>query len=758
MAVLKKSLVIVQILIVGLFATWQEELRPKHFVTYEENEVARFLGNRSHPDFFKLLEADGDSILVGARNIVYNISLPDLIENEDKRILWQPISSHREICAIKGKSEDDCQNYIRILAKTKDDRLLVCGTNAYNPLCRYYTDEDGVFIKSQEVSGKGLCPYDPRHNSTALYTDGELYVATVSDFSTADPLIYREPLRTDQYDLKQLNAPSFVGSLADSDYVYYFMRETAVEYINCGKAVYSRVARVCKKDRGGSHKFANRWTSFLKARLNCSVPGEYPFYFDEIQSVSEIIEGSYGKATRQIIYAVFTTPENSIKGSAVCAFDLENLKATFEGAFKEQESMNSNWLPMPQQRVPEPRPGVCANDSRTLPDQNLNFVKSHCLMDEAVPSMHGQPILVKTSLGSRYMKIVIDPQVQALDGKAYDIMFIGTDNGKVIRSINVAGPETSFKVQPVILEEMQLFPNNVPITNLKIVASPVAGDSKLIAVTDDEIQAIPLHRCHSNKITTCSECVALQDPYCGWHLVLKKCVPVTHYKNTKPGMFVQAIASGKSDLCPAEISNAIPVDLSNVSTEPSTVLPEPVCPTCGPCVCPEVTHVTTILPSTTNQPEINGKRPDLSVDIESNVIEEVIIPYKRPGYEYEYKFEDNTIDPVPKVGASSLGSPPVYTAETFTVAVVTSCFVALIVGFIAGLLFSRKCRSEYGATHYLENRKHLRRCLESDNPYIPPSKMNNLINNQVSKNANEKNANMSTLEKSTLQKVKKTYV
>jgi len=47
-------------------------------------------------------------------------------------------------------------------------------------------------------------------------------------------------------------------------------------------------------------------------------------------------------------------------------------------------------------------------------------------MDEAVPSMHGQPILVKTSLGSRYMKIVIDPQVQALDGKAYDIMFIGT--------------------------------------------------------------------------------------------------------------------------------------------------------------------------------------------------------------------------------------------------------------------------------------------------------------------------------------------
>lgn len=25
------------------------------------------------------------------------------------------------------------------------------------------------------------------------------------------------------------------------------------------------------------------WTTFLKARLNCSIPGEFPFYFDEIR-------------------------------------------------------------------------------------------------------------------------------------------------------------------------------------------------------------------------------------------------------------------------------------------------------------------------------------------------------------------------------------------------------------------------------------------------------------------------------------------
>ena len=88
-----------------------------------------------------------------------------------------------------------------------------------------------------------------------IFSDGELYTATVSDFSGSDPLIYKEPLRTEQYDSKILNSkldkitsfletkfwtklfsvPDFVKMLEDEDYVYFFLREQAVEYINCGK-------------------------------------------------------------------------------------------------------------------------------------------------------------------------------------------------------------------------------------------------------------------------------------------------------------------------------------------------------------------------------------------------------------------------------------------------------------------------------------------------------------------------------------------
>ena len=66
--------------------------------------------------------------------------------------------------------QDDCQNYIRVLAHTETGQLLVCGTNAYNPRCRYYTHNVTHTHVEREFSGKGFCPYDPRHNSTALYT------------------------------------------------------------------------------------------------------------------------------------------------------------------------------------------------------------------------------------------------------------------------------------------------------------------------------------------------------------------------------------------------------------------------------------------------------------------------------------------------------------------------------------------------------------------------------------------------------------
>lgn len=55
-------------------------------------------------------------------------------------------------------------------------------------------------------------------------------------------------------------------------------------------------------------------------------------------------------------------------------------------------------------QVPEPRPGQCVNDSQTLPDVTLNFIKSHSLMDESVPSMLNEPLIIRT--GFQYVSIL----------------------------------------------------------------------------------------------------------------------------------------------------------------------------------------------------------------------------------------------------------------------------------------------------------------------------------------------------------------
>ena len=45
------------------------------------------------------------------------------------------------------------------------------------------------------------------------------------------------------------------------------------------------------------------------------------------------------------------------------------------------------------------------------------------------------------------------------------------------------------------------------------------------------------------------ECVALQDPYCAWHLHRKRCVPIDHQRFAVPEL-VQNVREGVSRHCP----------------------------------------------------------------------------------------------------------------------------------------------------------------------------------------------------------------
>jgi len=543
-----------------------------------------FEGNISSSQHFALLSAQPGSLLVGGRGVVYNLSLPGLHEIREERIEWECTEEAEQLCLLKGRSATECGNFARVHAFLGDNTILICGTHCFSPLCRHYKGEPGGgHSLVREFSGRGHAPFHPDHNSSYLYTRGSLYAATVADFSATDSLIIKNQLRTEQYDYMHLNSPDFVGSLEDDDHVYFFFREAAVEFMNCGKAMYSRVARVCKNDEGGSHKFANRWTTFLKARLNCSLPGDYPFYFDNIQSTS----GWHREDGKRVFYAVFTTPTNAIPGSAICRFSLDDLTASFEGDFKQQATVNSNWLPLGGAAVPNPRPGRCHNSSSTLPESSLHFIKNHCLMDRAVASSPASPVFLRTGDSELLTRLVIQPGVRDLAGVARDLFYVGTNRGRVLR---IATDRAGLGE---VLEEIQVFPSSTPVLDLVL---PSLSSPLLLVVSADRVHSLPLVRCNH---TSCAQCLApAASPHCAWHQALATCA--AHRDVADKTRMTQSL-----EACPVEGGESTHVSSTPKSTtsttSPKHLTTSPASPACPSCTCNPCTPASPLLKSTSSR-------------------------------------------------------------------------------------------------------------------------------------------------------------
>ncbi|XP_066557491.1 semaphorin-6D isoform X2 [Amia ocellicauda] len=486
-------------------------------------------GNESqHRLDFQLMIKIQDTLFIAGRDQVYSVSLRESYRNEIvpyRKLTWRSGQADRETCAMKGKHRDECHNFIKVLVPRNDDLVFICGTNGFNPMCRYYR-LDNLEFDGEEISGLARCPFDAKQTNVALFADGKLYSATVADFLASDAVIYRSmgdgsALRTIKYDSKWLKEPHFLHAVDYGNYVYFFFREIAAEHNNLGKAVYSRVARICKNDVGGSQRVLEKhWTSFVKARLNCSVPGESFFYFDVLQSITDIIEIN-GIPT---VIGVFTTQLNSIPGSAVCAFSMADIEKVFRGRFKEQKNPDSVWTAFPEDKLPRPRPGCCAGHglaeayktSIEFPDETLLFIKSHPLMDSAVPSVSEEPWFTKTRVRYRLTAVTVDNSAGPYQN--YTIVFIGSEAGVVLKVLAKSNP---FSLNDsVLLEEIDVFNRAKCISNSeedrRVLSLHLDKENHgLFVAFSSCVIRIPLSRCERHS--TCHKsCIASRDPYCGW--------------------------------------------------------------------------------------------------------------------------------------------------------------------------------------------------------------------------------------------------
>uniref|UniRef100_A0A3P8QZU4 Uncharacterized protein n=1 Tax=Astatotilapia calliptera TaxID=8154 RepID=A0A3P8QZU4_ASTCA len=503
--------------------SYKEMLESSNLITFNG------LANSSSYDSF-LLDEERGRLLVGAEDHIFSFDLVN-INRDNKQIAWPATPSKRDECKWAGKDlGKECSNFIRVLQPYNQTHLYICGTGAFHPICAYLEmgkkAEDNIFrLASQFENGRGKSPYDPKMLSASLLLDGELYSGTSADFMGRDFAIFRtlgdhHPIRTEQHDSRWLNDPRFVGihlipesDNPEDDKIFLFFKENAMDGEHTGKATIARIGQLCKNDMGGHRSLVNKWTTFLKARLICAVPGVNGIdtHFDELQDVFLM---SSKDPKNPVIYAVFTTSSNIFKGSAVCMYNMADIRRVFLGPYAHRDGPNYQWVPF-QGRVPYPRPGTCPSktfggfdSTKDLPDDVITFARGHPAMYNPVHPIGGRPIMVRTDVDYQFTQLVVD-KVEAEDGQ-YDVMFIGTDTGTVLKVVTIPR-ESWHDLEEVVLEEMTVFREPTPIAAMELSTK----QQQLYLGSALGVSQMSLHRCEVYG-KACAECCLARDPYCAW--------------------------------------------------------------------------------------------------------------------------------------------------------------------------------------------------------------------------------------------------
>uniref|UniRef100_A0A8C0GM94 Semaphorin 3B n=1 Tax=Chelonoidis abingdonii TaxID=106734 RepID=A0A8C0GM94_CHEAB len=456
-----------------------------------------------------LLDEERGRLFVGGKNHLASLSL-DNISKQDKKIYWPAPVEWREECNWAGKDINaECMNFIKILHLYNRTHLYACGTGAFHPTCAFVEVGQRMEVGPSSTPAKGqmrdALPAPTPRASPELYS-GVATDLMGRDFTIFRSLGLRPSIRTEQHDSRWLNEPKFVDVFwipesenPDDDKIYFFFRETAVEgQQGLGKASFARIGQICRNDLGGQRSLVNKWTTFLKARLVCSVPGSDggDTFFDELRE--------WRGCPPHALACCF--PHSSVfRGSAVCLYNMHDIRRAFLGPFAHKEGPNYQWVSY-QGRVPYPRPGMCPSktfgtfsSTKDFPDDVIQFARNHPLMANPVLPQNQRPVFLQTSGDYTFTRIAVD-RVTAADGH-YDVLFIGTDVGTVLKVVSV--PKENWEnMEELLLEELQVF--------------KVGQWQQLYVGSPTSLSQLPLHRCGIYG-KGCAECCLARDPYCAWN-------------------------------------------------------------------------------------------------------------------------------------------------------------------------------------------------------------------------------------------------
>nr|XP_006012517.1 PREDICTED: semaphorin-7A-like [Latimeria chalumnae]XP_014354073.1 PREDICTED: semaphorin-7A-like [Latimeria chalumnae] len=389
------------------------------------------------------------------------------------------------------KTRDTCKNYIQVL-QSFNGSIIVCGTNAEKPQCWRL---DGKHKERIQNCGKGIATYYPNQTSISLVVEKDLYAAAPFNGRNINLQLRRVHGGREMTwsDADWMRDPKFIRMShinrkddPDNEKIYLFFMERKPETHPDEDPWVAGVAQVCKVDEGGPKVILNsRWTTFLKAKLRCSIPSE-AMYFNRLQDVF-VLHSENWKESR--VYGLFTSTWNS---TAVCVYSMEEIDRVFrESALKHYTGS-----------FPDHKPGMCVQNSRETNRNILNAMKDHHEVEKWIEPVENQGLLFFVP-HKHYQKIVVD-RVRGTDANPQNVLFLSTDKGTVHKVLEENN--TAFNM-------LEIHPFN---TSTPIQIMSLDSTNKVLYVgSAHEVVQIPLSGCEWYGDTEL-DCHFSKDPYCTW--------------------------------------------------------------------------------------------------------------------------------------------------------------------------------------------------------------------------------------------------
>ncbi|AOP31639.1 semaphorin [Skunkpox virus] len=259
-------------------------------------------------------------------------------------------------------------NYITTVINVEE--TLACGTNNGSPKCWKIDGSD-----DPKHRGRGYAPYQKSKGTIISYNKCVLSDIDISKDGTKRWRRFDGQCGYDLYTSdNSIPKDGVIGAFVDNNDTYEKVYIVFTDNITTKRRTVQSpyVAQMCLKDNGGpSSMSSHRWSTFLKAELECDING---------RSYRQIVQSKTVRTDNDtILYVLFDSPYST---SALCSYSMNSIRRMFA-----ESNLDGYTKPLPS-----PRPGKCLLPDQIVPYSTFDVIEKYDTIDTIIKPLSNQPI------------------------------------------------------------------------------------------------------------------------------------------------------------------------------------------------------------------------------------------------------------------------------------------------------------------------------------------------------------------------------